>query len=129
AAKGEEAVGRFRLQPEGPLLTGEELHDLAGFMIKKAPGGGWPWRFDWRAFGFASPPVWPTLGKISVPALVMRGEKSEVMPKKDFDRVVKELKGSKGITLKKAHHHVTLDDAAGTADAMAAFLASCASAA
>jgi pimeloyl-ACP methyl ester carboxylesterase len=116
-----ELIQRFRLQPEGTLLTGEELRELGEMMIKKAAQGGWTWRFDWRAFGFEYPPVWPTLEKVGLPALVMRGEMSEVMPKADFERVVKGLKNGKGIELKRAYHHITLDDSAGTAAAINQF--------
>ncbi len=118
-----ELLKHFRLQPKGTLLSETELAALGTHMVKKTPQG-WTWRFDWRAFGSNYPPVWPTLAKISVPSLVMRGGHSEVMPKKDFDRVLKELRGARGVQLDNAYHHTPLDEPEKTARAIVEF-ASC----
>lgn len=119
----EKILSHFRLQPAGTLLKEEALEELGAKMVRKSPQG-WTWKFDWRAFGFPYPPVWPTLKRISCPSLVVRGERSEVMPREDFERVVRELKLAHSVEIARALHHVTIDAPKETAAAVAK-LASC----
>ena len=106
----EEILHRFRLQPEQTLASPEILRGLALHAVRESQEGKWTWRFDWRAVHLDYLPAWELLPRISIPSLVVRGEKSTVMPREDFERVLRELKGSRGIEILGAYHHVTLDN-------------------
>ncbi len=54
--------------------------------LRPRPGGGWTWKFDSRFRGpdalkdWPTPPdLWPALERLPVPALVVRGERSEYL--------------------------------------------------
>lgn len=104
----ETTVEHFRLQPRGTLLTQEQLQALGRQSARKTPQG-WTWKFDWSALLYDYAPIWPTLPRLRVPTLLVRGENSEVMTAKDLERAHKELPGSQVLTIAKAHHHVPLD--------------------
>ena len=118
----EAMVKRFRLEPDRTLLGPEALETLARACMKKLDNGLWTWKFDWQAFTMVYMPVWPLLPLLHVPSLLVRGEHSEVMPHASYIRLLNELKGSVGVEIPKAHHHVPLDTPRTLAGEMLAFL-------
>lgn len=102
-------VRNFHLQPAGTTLGRASLERLARQGIKRLPNGRWTWKFDWRAFNFEYTPIWPRLAEVRVPCLVMRGERSVVMPREVFERVLRTLPDAAGAEIPRAHHHITLD--------------------
>jgi len=117
-------IERFHLEPPETLLAKQELRQLAAHCIKEVAEGLWTWKFDWQAFGMSYPPVWELLPRIQVPTLLVRGEHSAIMPRRSFQRVLQELKGSAGVEIPHAHHHVMLDSPIQLAEAIRAFLKS-----
>jgi pimeloyl-ACP methyl ester carboxylesterase len=118
----ETMLAKFRLQPPGTLLDERGLRELGRHGVRKTPAG-WSWKFDWRSFSFPYGPVWPQLSKISVDALIVRGEHSTVMPRETMDKVVAELPRARGVEIAGAHHHVPLDKPKELAAAVAAWAA------
>jgi len=55
------------------------------------------------------PAVWDEIAGFESPSLVLRGEKSTVMPRSAYDKVLDALPNGVGIEIPGAHHHVTLD--------------------
>jgi len=115
-------LSKFRLQPPGTLLDEQGLRELGRHGVKKGPAG-WTWKFDWRSFSFPYGPVWEQLPNISVPAQIMRGEHSTVMPREVMDKVVAALPRGRGVEIAGAHHHVPLDKPAELAAAVSAWAA------
>ena len=118
----EEVIRRFHLQPPGTLLGQKALRELGAHCVKKAADGRWTWRFDWRSFKLDYAPVWPILAQVAAPSLVIRGERSTVMPQDHFKRVRDGLRAS-AADIRGAHHHVVLDAPAETARLVSDFLA------
>jgi pimeloyl-ACP methyl ester carboxylesterase len=104
----ERMLEKFHLQPPGTLLDRQALIDLAKTAVRKA-SEGFTWKFDWRAFTYQYGMIWPTLPKIKVPTLIVRGAKSTVMDHAAYERCLKELPGAKGLEIPAAYHHVPLD--------------------
>ena len=121
-ADRETMLERFRLEPPGTSLSQEELKALAAHCVKPVEGG-WTWKFDWRAFLKRYEPVWPTLPNVGAYTLIVRGGKSAVMSRSDFDRVVREMPSALGTEISGAHHHVPLDEPGGLAGAIRSFAA------
>ena len=115
-------LDKFRLQPPGTLLDAPALRELGRHGVRRTPAG-WSWKFDWRSFAFPYGPVWPQLERIQVPALIVRGEHSTVMPREALDRVVATMPKARGVEIAGAHHHIPLDKPAETAAAVAAWAA------
>jgi pimeloyl-ACP methyl ester carboxylesterase len=119
-ADKEAMIRKYHLQPPGTSLSEKELHALAKQSIKKSDGA-FTWKFDWRAFHYSYGMIWPTLPKIKVPTLIVRGEKSTVMDHAAYQRCLKELPGAKGVEIKGAYHHVPLDEPKAMAKSIAEF--------
>ena len=117
----EDAVARFRLEPDGTALAPAEVRAL-GLRSVRAVDGGWSWKFDWRCLSLPIPPVWPQLAAVATPALVARGELSALLGPEDFARVAAALRAA-AVTIPGARHHVPLDAPAALAAAVAAFAA------
>lgn len=113
----EAMMDRFRLEPDASLLSPEELREFARHCVRKLEKG-YSWKFDWRGFIFKAQESWPSLPQIQTPTLVVRGERSTVMPRDEFDAVVKAIPGASGLDIKGAHHHVPLDAPQELAQAM-----------
>lgn len=117
-----EPLSRFRLQPEGTSLPPEPIARLGEHCVTKSPDGKWTWKFDWRAFSYEYTPIWDTLPKVQTPTLHVRGEHSTVVNREQFDRIVRETKGSRGLEIAGAHHHVPLDTPVELAKEIISFL-------
>lgn len=115
-------IEKFHLQPAGTLLTAEEMRDFAQYCIKRSEGGGYTWKFDWRAFLYRYEDIWPTLPDVRVPALIVRGEHSTIISAPDLERVVRELPNAYGAQIPRAHHHIPLDAPRQLAVEMTGFL-------
>mgnify|MGYP001563540266 CR=1 FL=1 len=115
-------LSKFRLQPPGTLLDEKGLRELGRHGVRQGPSG-WSWKFDWRSFSFPYGPVWEQLPKISVDAMIMRGEHSTVMPRDVMDKVTALLPRGCGVEIAGAHHHVPLDKPAEFAAAVSAWAA------
>lgn len=100
---------RFHLQPDGTLLSKDELKEFARHGIRKGDNGFWSWKFDWQAFDMVYSPYWDELARLTTETFVIRGEMSTVLPRDSFDKTLKTVKNSRGAEISEAHHHVILD--------------------
>jgi len=116
------AVARFRLEPDGTILSPEKVRALGRLGVRPVDGG-WSWKFDWRCLGVRPPPVWDQLARLRVPALLARGELTTIVSRADFARMVEALPGARGVELAGAHHHVPLDAPAALAAEIVRFAA------
>ncbi len=121
-ASAEEAVARFRLEPDGTALSPERLRALGRRGVRPGPGG-WTWKFDWRCLSVRPPPVWDQLARLRVPALLARGAQTTIVSREDFARMARTLPGARAVEIAGAHHHVPLDAPEALARALAAFAA------
>jgi pimeloyl-ACP methyl ester carboxylesterase len=119
----DDILSRFRLEPGGTIMPPEKVRALGRECVKRE-GAGWTWKFDWRCLTLPIPPVWPQLPEITVPALMVRGGESAIIGPEDFERVLKDTPGSRGVTIPGSHHHVPLDKPAELAAALEAFASS-----
>ncbi|MFH1723267.1 MAG: alpha/beta hydrolase [Elusimicrobiota bacterium] len=102
-------IRRFHLMPSATRAPRDLIERIARASVRRLKNSRWSWKFDWRAYHPDCPPVWEEAAEIGAPCLVLRGEKSEVMPRAAFDRVVDVLGDCVGVEVPGAHHHVTLD--------------------
>jgi pimeloyl-ACP methyl ester carboxylesterase len=104
----DEAVARFRLEPDGTVLRPGKVRALGRLGVRRVEGG-WSWKFDWRCLGVRPPAVWDQLARLRVPALLVRGELTTIVSREDYARMVRALPGARGLEIAGAHHHVPLD--------------------
>ncbi len=119
----EAAAARFRLEPDGTVLSAGELRAL-GLLSVRPSGEGFSWKFDWRALGVTLEPIWPLLAAVSAPALIVRGGLSTLMSPEEAARAAAGLPRGRAVEIPGAHHHVPLDAPEALAGALADFAAS-----
>lgn len=108
----EEFVQRaYKYNPRRPLESyrGSLQHNL-----KRLPNGKWTWKYDKY---FRRPPteqrpradLWPFIRKLTLPVLVVRGEKSDVFAAEDEEVLVKALPDAHSAVVANAGHLVPGD--------------------
>ena len=119
----DDAVAAFRLLPPDTVADPALLAHLAreGIVARE---GGFAYRFD-PACRAARQPVdlWPLLPRIAAPALVVRGERSPILPLDMAERLRAALARAILVEVPGAYHHVLLDRPAAVARALLDFLA------
>lgn len=122
----ETLVARFRLAPPGHQLGREALAQLALKGAERLPSGKWAFRFDprtrkWkrRRDDFRKLP----LAAITIPTLLLRGERSALLTPRMARRMHRGIRGSTLRTIPHAYHHVPLDNPAATIEAICEFVA------
>ncbi|MCC7486931.1 MAG: alpha/beta hydrolase [Burkholderiales bacterium] len=122
-ASREELISRFQLRPGTTLASPEVVRYVAGFSAKQFPDGAWRHRFDRRVYGtrekFDGMPLW---GDIKVPALLVKGGRSERITPAIQAAVKARCPQVELAEVPDADHHVTLDNPAGFAAAVRGFL-------
>lgn len=105
----EAAVARFRLLPRETLAPPEVLAHLARVGIVERRGK-WTYRFDPACNGTRQPvDAWPLLPTLSCPTLIVRGEKSPVLPRRMAEEMARAIPGAVLSEIPGAYHHVLLD--------------------
>lgn len=118
----EVAVQSFRLIPRETVADPAFLAHLARAGLARRDGG-WVYRFDPACNGTRTPrDVWPLLGRITAPTLIVRGEWSPIMPAETAEQMRAAIPRASVVELAGAHHHVTLDQPAAFAASVTAFL-------
>lgn len=115
-------LDRFRFHPSGTLLSPQAVREFGSHCVREEPGGGWTWRFDWRAFSLRFSSVWDALALVDLPLLVIRGERSTTMPRAAFDRVLACRPAAESLEVPRAFHHVILDAPEACAERLTRFL-------
>lgn len=118
-----DAVAAFRLLPPETIADPALLAHLAGAGIVERDGG-FAYRFDPACYASRQPvDLWPLLPKVVVPTLILRGERSPVLPKDLAERLRDALPRATLCEVPEAYHHVLLDRPAAVATALLDFLA------
>jgi pimeloyl-ACP methyl ester carboxylesterase len=116
------AVRAFRLLPRETVAAADVLAHLArmGFVER---GGGWTYRFDPACNGSRRPvDAWPLLARIVAPTLIVRGERSPVLPREMAARMRAAIPLATLVEIPGAYHHLVLDDPAAFVHVLDAFL-------
>ena len=118
---------KFRLQPPGTYLTKPDLERLALLGSEQLPNGRWAFRLDpntraWRKFEGRTGK--PQIKKLRIPVLILRGVESTLVRAGQARRMHRKIRHSTLKEIPRAFHHVTLDNPAGTAEAIIEFVES-----
>ena len=116
------AVRAFRLLPRETVAAAEVLAHLArmGFVERE---GGWTYRFDPACNGSRRPvDAWPLLARIVAPTLIVRGERSLVLPREMAARMRAAIPLATLVEIPGVYHHLVLDDPAAFVRALDAFI-------
>ena len=105
----EAAVTAFRLLPPDTIADPELLVHLARKSVAWRDGAVCL-RFDPACYA-ARVPVdgWPLLPRIAAPTLVVRGERSPILPRVMAERLCAELPAARLVEIREAYHHLVLD--------------------
>ena len=119
----EEFAARFRLRPPGTSAAPEIVRHLARNSGRQTEDGSWRHKFDRNVYamrpGLDGLPYWDG---IRVPALLVKGARSERISPQIFAEVKARCPQVELAEVRDSDHHVTLDNPAGFVEAVAAFL-------
>jgi pimeloyl-ACP methyl ester carboxylesterase len=118
----DDAVAAFRLLPPDTVADPALLAHLAREGVV-ARAGGVVYRFDPACYAARQPvDLWPLLPRIAAPALVVRGERSPILPREMAERLRAALGRATLVEVPEAYHHVLLDRPAAVARTLIDFL-------
>lgn len=119
----EVAVASFHLLPPDTVADPALLAHLARSAFV-GRDGGFALRFDPACYTERRPvDLWPLVPGVEAPALVIRGERSPVLPRDVAERLGQALPAGRLVEIAGAHHHVPLDRPVEMAAALLEFLA------
>jgi pimeloyl-ACP methyl ester carboxylesterase len=110
-ASRQEAEARFRLLPPETVAPAETLAAVTAQAVTEVAGGRFGFKFDRRAMGHPPVRAWDLAPNVACPTLVVRGERSSVMPRDHAERLVALLPNGRLRDVAAAHHHLMLDNA------------------
>ncbi|MFZ0247876.1 MAG: alpha/beta hydrolase [Candidatus Binatus sp.] len=118
-------IRKFRLHPPETNLTRLEIERLALLGAEQLPSGVWAFRFDpetraWRKHGNRM--TRPKLKNITMPTLLLRGDRSGLVSPSHVARMHRKIRGSVLKEIPRAFHHVPLDNPGDTAAAIIEFV-------
>ncbi|MGC2762877.1 MAG: alpha/beta hydrolase [Candidatus Binatus sp.] len=118
-------IRKFRLHPPETNLTRLEIERLALLGADQLPSGAWAFRFDpetraWRKHGNRI--TRPKLKNITMPTLLLRGDRSGLVSPSHVARMHRKIRGSVLKEIPRAFHHVPLDNPGDTAAAIIEFV-------
>jgi len=118
----ESAVARFRLLPEETVADPALLRHLACAGIVKRDGR-WVYRFDPACNGTRQPvDAWPLLAGIRAPTLIVRGERSPILPRRTAAEMVERIPAARLEEIPGTYHHLMLDRPDAFVSALGRFL-------
>jgi pimeloyl-ACP methyl ester carboxylesterase len=120
----ESALAAFRLLPPETVADPALLAHLASVGVTQRDGG-WVYRFDPDCSRLRRPiDAWPLLGRIGAPTLIVRGERSHLLPTELAERMRAAIPGAVVAEIPGAYHHLVLDAPAAFVEVLARFLES-----
>jgi pimeloyl-ACP methyl ester carboxylesterase len=118
----EAAVASFRLLPRDTTADPALLGHLARVGLIQV-NGGFKYRFDPACYANRKPvDCWPLLPRITAPTLVIRGERSPILPADMAARLRDSVPRAELVEIPGAYHHLTLDAPQAFSAALADFL-------
>lgn len=122
-ADRETALERFRLLPAQTDADPALLRCMAEHAYRQQPDGSWVLKVDRAALLQVEPlDLRPELAALDIPLLLMRGERSTVVSRERLLSLRDTFPAARIAEVAGAHHHVMLDNPAGFASALVAFL-------
>src|SRR5262245_7148513 len=116
------ALQSFRLLPPETVAEPALLHHLAREGIVEREGR-FLYRFDPACNGNRQPAdVWPLLGQMTAPTLIVRGEHSPILPRAMAQQMIERMPDARLVEIPGAYHHLVLDAPAAFVEALEAFL-------
>jgi pimeloyl-ACP methyl ester carboxylesterase len=120
----EAALARFRLSPPETTAPARLVLAVAARGIRRLDGRRVAYRFDPECDRAREPvSAWPLLGRIRVPTLIVRGERSTVLSRPVAERMRAAIPLARLEEIPEAYHHLTLDAPRILADRLLAWLA------
>jgi pimeloyl-ACP methyl ester carboxylesterase len=118
----ERAVQGFRLLPPDTLADPALLAHLARAGLAERDGG-FKYRFDPACYAARRPvDCWPLLPRITAPTLVVRGERSPILPREMAEQMREAIPRASVLEIPGAYHHLVLDAPVAFSRALDAFL-------
>jgi len=120
------AKARFRLMPNEGDIASALLDSIAGRSLAPTADGRWTLRFDRESFfgGDGLDPM-AVLGRLRIPVLLIRGERSRIMTAEAGARALETNPTVELRTIAGAYHHLLLERPAELAREIAAFARRC----
>lgn len=120
----EAAVAAFRLLPRETVAAPALLEHLARAGVARRDGA-FVYRFDPAASGSRQPADgWPLLPRIAAPTLIVRAERSPILPREMAEQMRAMIPRATLVELPGAYHHLMLDAPQAFASVLGAFLGS-----
>jgi pimeloyl-ACP methyl ester carboxylesterase len=118
----ERAVQSFRLLPPDTTADPALLAHLARAGLAERDGG-FKYRFDPACYAARRPvDCWPLLPRITAPTLVVRGERSPILPREMAEQMREAIPRVSVLEIPGAYHHLVLDAPVAFSRALDAFL-------
>jgi len=118
----EEAVEQFRLLPRETFAPRDRLLALARQSFCQTERGLWRSKLDRRTLRRSPVDAWPLLAHIACPVLIVRAANSFVLPRAVAERMAAACSRGRVVEVADTYHHVMLDNPAGLAAALDAFV-------
>jgi pimeloyl-ACP methyl ester carboxylesterase len=123
-ATEEEFIARFKVRPEGTQAAPEVIRYLAGLGGRQGEDGRWRHKFDRNVYSKRQlidiPPLWD---RVKIPVLLVKGGLSDRITPEIYEDIRTRAPQVELVEVPGSEHHVTLDNPAGCAEAIKAFLA------
>ncbi|MDO8671412.1 MAG: alpha/beta hydrolase [Dehalococcoidia bacterium] len=120
------AEGISFVREANPTFADERIRHQVEHNLRQREDGKWVWKYDpglARITGRAGrEDLWPVLGEIRCPTLIMRGADSDILSPEDALRMKETIRGSQLVEVPEAGHPVPLDNPAGFEAAVKRFL-------
>ena len=117
----EEALARFRLVPEQPVLPYVREH-VAAWSVTRRDNGAWDWKFDRGLFGKMAP-SWPLVRPADCRAMIIRAQHGMMTPEMASGLAERLGPAATVFEIPVAGHHVLLDEPLCLVTALRAVLA------
>jgi len=122
-ATREEFVARYRLRPTGTTAAPAIMRHVAEHAARQIDDGSWRHKFDRNIYvQSVSVDGLPYWNRIAIPALLVKGDRSARITPQIFSEVQARCPLAELAEVPHSDHHVTLDNPAGFAQAVQAFL-------
>lgn len=123
----EAALRSFRLLPPETTAAPALLEHLARQGVTER-AGRFLYRFDPACTGTRRPvDAWPLLHRITPPTLLVRGERSPILPREMAAEILKRIPRARLAEIAGAYHHLMLDEPQAFSKALGGFLVEAAS--
>jgi pimeloyl-ACP methyl ester carboxylesterase len=120
----EELVSRYRLLPSGTVAAPHVVRHVAEQSGRQHDDGTWRHKFDRNMYAtFERLDAMPFWNDVRVPALLVKGDRSERITDEIFAEVKARCPQAELIEVSHSDHHVTLDNPSGFVRAVKPFLA------